>query len=309
LFLGENECLQSLWANFDDSRGPFVVIREYQRLRIYSRVGEEFLVTLPISLTKIWSSGLGLILEGETSNHDHDYAGGGSDHQDAIPTPKLLALHHPLDDLTRIVTKRRNKAPLTEWRTDRNLVLLVTEKPSLAVTYDTELGLHSVWHLRKCEEEDLAMDNGMTPDVIGTPMMRHSTSFHHHQPSTKDHQQHLIPLFNTSRISTTTPGTSAPSSQHTTPQLSSRSISFDLKSGRPTPNASSMMSSGQNSPQLSAMAQICRSPSMHHPSDAKSRLFSLLTPLHSGLNREQTSEKIPQKKSKIFLKIPKKTKS
>ena len=113
--------------------------------------------------------------------------------------------------------------------------------------------------VRKCEEEDLVNESGCAPDVIGSPMMRHSTSF-------KQESNILMPLFNTSRTSmigkdiflkyfyflkkiavfyfstSATPKNplSQPSSHQTTPQshISSRSVSFDLRSGRPTPNTS-----------------------------------------------------------------------
>ena len=48
--------------------------------------------------------------------------------------------------------------------------------------------------VRKCEEEDLVNESGCAPDVIGSPMMRHSTSF-------KLDSNMLMPLFNTSRTS------------------------------------------------------------------------------------------------------------
>ena len=39
------------------------------------------------------------------------------------------------------------------------------------VSYDSESGLHSVYTIRKCEEEDLVNQSEFAPDVIGTPMM------------------------------------------------------------------------------------------------------------------------------------------
>ena len=108
------------------------------------------------------------------------------------------------------------------------------------------------------------------PDVIGSPMMRHSF---------KQDSSILMPLFNTSKISmiaTPKEPLSYPSSHQTTPQshISSRSVSFaDIRSGKPTPNTSISqpnsfdVKSGKptpntslNNPNTSAstLAKICR---------------------------------------------------
>ena len=38
--LGENECLQSVFTKFEDVEGSHIVIREANRLRIYSEKGQ-----------------------------------------------------------------------------------------------------------------------------------------------------------------------------------------------------------------------------------------------------------------------------
>ena len=157
--LGENECLQSVFTKFEDVDGIHIVIREANRLRIYSEKGqshdmfsrifqililfpnndyvlqflvlifsnaqnwyivhlffknswkhvansikgEEFVVTLPISVKSMWRSNFGIVMENDISSQD-------SFPEDiSSPTPKLLALHHPLDDFTRIVAKQSRK--------------------------------------------------------------------------------------------------------------------------------------------------------------------------------------------------------
>ena len=119
-YLGEDDCLQSLFSTFEDSKESYIVIREASRLRIYSEKGEEFFVHLPIPLKTMWKSAYGLILEGKILD---------SDHPDML-TPKLLVLQHPLDDFTRIVSKQ-NKS-LVEWKNNRHQLLMVCENPSLA---------------------------------------------------------------------------------------------------------------------------------------------------------------------------------
>ena len=121
--LGEDECLQSLFATFDESPDSYVVIREASRLRIYSEKGEEYFVHLPIPLKTMWRSSFGLILEGQVSTNDPN-----------LLTPKLLVLHHPLDYITRIVAKQSKKGSITEWRNNRHQLLMVSQNPSLAGT-------------------------------------------------------------------------------------------------------------------------------------------------------------------------------
>ena len=113
---GEDDCLQSLFVNFEEAGSlgddPFVVIREHSRLRVYSSKGEEYLVHLPIPVKKIWKSAFGLVLE---AAHQPEQLTLKEDDEET-PMPNLLALHHPLDDFSRAVTKKSPKSPLVEWK-------------------------------------------------------------------------------------------------------------------------------------------------------------------------------------------------
>ncbi len=72
----------------------------------------------------------GLILEGKSIEQDYERD---------VPMPKLIAIHHPLDDIGRVVTKRKPAMGLSEWRNDRNQIVMVAEDPSLCVTFDHQL--------------------------------------------------------------------------------------------------------------------------------------------------------------------------
>lgn len=252
---GSDDCLQSVFARFEGNDEPFVVIREETRLRIYSAKGEEFLVHLPIPLKNMWKSKFGLVLEAAHQSVQKD-------DPPETPMPNLLALHHPLDDFTRVVSKKSAKSRLVEWKNQQNRIIMLSESPSLVVSFNRETGLHSVWQLRKCTEEDLET----CPDVIGTPMMRHSK---------KTSSARLTPLFDTSKLSKTTPNISCANMSSTdprpTPNVSSTNISMEAKSGKPTPNAS--------------FAKLCRSPSQAR----SSRMFisSLIEALESSRNPEE----------------------
>jgi hypothetical protein len=51
----------------------------------------------------MWRSNFGIVMENDISSQD------GFPEDISSPTPKLLALHHPLDDFTRIVAKQSRK--------------------------------------------------------------------------------------------------------------------------------------------------------------------------------------------------------
>ena len=251
---GDEEIIQSLFVNFEEAHtDPYVVIRERSRLRVYSHKGEEYLVHLPIPLKRIWKSAFGLILE---AAHQQELR---LKEDDETPMPNLLALHHPLDDFSRAVTKMSSaKSSLVEWKNQQYQIIMVSEDPPLVVSYDKESSLHTIWRLRKCTEDDLEA----YPDVIGTPMMRHCKNM---QSSSS---RPLTPLFDTSRSARQTPNVSSTlfdtsRSARPTPNVSSANISFDT-ANKPTPNLSINNS----------FAKLCRSPAA--PNHSKSRLFQSL---------------------------------
>ncbi len=53
--------------------------------------------------------------------------------------PSLLVLHHPLDDLTRIVVHQKSGLPSIEWTSDRHKIIMTSKDPSICMTYDSEL--------------------------------------------------------------------------------------------------------------------------------------------------------------------------
>ena len=279
---GEDDCLQSLFVNFEEAGSlgddPFVVIREHSRLRVYSSKGEEYLVHLPIPVKKIWKSAFGLVLE---AAHQPEQLTLKEDDEET-PMPNLLALHHPLDDFSRAVTKKSPKSPLVEWKNKQYQIIMVSEDPSLVVSYDKGSHLHTVWRLRKCTEDDL----DAYPDVIGTPMMRHC--------SKKTSFNRLTPLFDTSKM---TPNVSRniQRSARPTPNVSSTNISFDnIKSGRATPNVSSTNisinpRSGKPTPNNS-FAKLCRSSAAPGgASRSRSRLF-MSSLMFDGLEESRNPE-------------------
>ena len=69
----------------------------------------------------MWRSNFGIVMENDISSQD-------SFPEDiSSPTPKLLALHHPLDDFTRIVAKQSRK------RSSSSHVFTIPESTNLRI--------------------------------------------------------------------------------------------------------------------------------------------------------------------------------
>ena len=168
VFTGENTVLQALWTKFINdcktaSTMECIVIREKERLRVHSDGGQEHFVALPFELRKVWNTMFGLLLEkSEDPNSKNilaysSHAGLAQELEgNRIKPPKLMALHHPLDDLTRVVIKTEvdEKKKFSEWNCNRHTILFTSTKPSICLTFDNVTGHHHIWHIRQIYESD-----------------------------------------------------------------------------------------------------------------------------------------------------------
>ena len=57
----------------------------------------------------------------------------------SLANPRLLVLHHPLDDLTRVVVHQKSGLPSIEWTSDRHNIVMTSKDPSICMTYDVDL--------------------------------------------------------------------------------------------------------------------------------------------------------------------------
>ena len=124
-----------------------VCLLEENTLKIYYETGQDFLVSIPVTLKKIWPSKYGLLLERECQSVPRNPNG--------LPPPKMpvwFALLHPLDDFSRIIVRIKNK--VQELTSDEQKILFVSEDPSLCVTVNTHTGQHSVWLIGPATPED-----------------------------------------------------------------------------------------------------------------------------------------------------------
>lgn len=68
------------------------------------------------------------------------------------PIPTLYSLEHPLDEVHPVAVRQSTTLNLID---NYNLQILFTsEDPSLAVVYNSQMGHHSVYHIRKLRNDE-----------------------------------------------------------------------------------------------------------------------------------------------------------
>ena len=309
-FSGQETALQAMWTTFSrDCKAPMrimdcIVIREKERLRIYSNSGTEFLVALPFPLCNIWNTRYGLLLERsgknltKTSAHpiysSHVEVTKDKYEVNRIKPPRLMALHHPLDDLTRIVIKTggADNTKFCEWNSNRHKILFTCTNPSICVTFDRITCFHNIWLIRQiCEtdefDQDLIKDATQEINSLNKKEPNNSGTSPIQAPPSQQQQPNLISnLLNSTRLKQfqrkqNTPSSGIPSAS-CSPSLLSANCSPN--SARPTPNISAnscvTQHNSQYSPTLhgSMNGVTGTSTRKHTPITAGIRTFSFACP-------------------------------
>ncbi|XP_066928567.1 anaphase-promoting complex subunit 1-like [Clytia hemisphaerica] len=120
-------------------------VLEKSCLNIFTEVGKLFIASLPFKVKKIWGISKGICAEREANSKD-------AEEEKGMPT--LFSLAHPMEDFKPVVYHYLdNRKPM--YFTDATQHIVFTSpKDSLIMTYDSVLGLHSVWKARKALEQD-----------------------------------------------------------------------------------------------------------------------------------------------------------
>ena len=260
VYSGQNLTLQALWTSFisdckTSNNMEYVVIRERERLRVYSEGGQEYFVALPYALRKVWNTKFGLLLEKSGKTNDNttaaysSHAGIANDYEGyRIKPPKLMALHHPLDDLTRIVIKREieGKKKFSEWNSNRHTILFTSPEPSICLTFDNVTGYHNIWHIRQIYESDEFTEDLLENSLTEMPVIKtNDTKKDWEMTPTQQLNSQAVPptlfsnLLNNTRLKQfhkkqNTPSSGIPSASGS-PLLSSH---YSPNSSKPTPNIS-----------------------------------------------------------------------
>ncbi|XP_074644686.1 anaphase-promoting complex subunit 1-like [Tubulanus polymorphus] len=133
-----------------------VCILEQNSLHVFTNDGHDYTAALPFQVQSIWSIEHGILLERIPGKTDKDR----SDANSSIPI--MFSLMHPLDEIAPVVTRGAGtiggggSGNKVQFFSDANNQIVYTNvEPSLAVTYDSVLGLHTVWRVRKAKPEEV----------------------------------------------------------------------------------------------------------------------------------------------------------
>ncbi|XP_057316495.1 anaphase-promoting complex subunit 1-like isoform X2 [Hydractinia symbiolongicarpus] len=120
-------------------------IMEKECLNVFTEAGELFIAPLPFKVKRIWALHNGVCVERETSLELE---------LEKKSMPTLFSLTHPLEDFKPIVYRYQDsRKPM--YFTDTTQHIVFTEPDTcLILTYDSVLGLHSLWKARKALEQD-----------------------------------------------------------------------------------------------------------------------------------------------------------
>ncbi|XP_048246060.1 anaphase-promoting complex subunit 1-like [Haliotis rufescens] len=159
-----------------------VCVVEATNVTFFMDKGGEYVAALPFQVAKMWKMKNGLIFERTLSHAEITMPKKNAPNQTV-----LFSMLHPLDEVAPIITKTSGGggSPKVGYMTDNTQHLVFTStNPSLAFTYDTELGLHSVWRIRSARADEqstlsVALDNTSFLHLMsGTPGHNQSSSNH-----------------------------------------------------------------------------------------------------------------------------------
>lgn len=151
-FTGETPVTHALWTTFqtpapdkpisDRTSGKTmscVCIVDESNIKAFSTEGEDFIASLQFKVRSVWSTSHGLLLERAT--------GHGEDGR----LPTLFALLHPLDEITPVIVKQGTVSFMSD---PSQHVVFCSDDPPIVMMYDSRSGVHSIWKIRKAQQEE-----------------------------------------------------------------------------------------------------------------------------------------------------------
>ncbi|CAG5118741.1 unnamed protein product, partial [Candidula unifasciata] len=186
-FTMDTPVLQALWGSFVlsasehnvDSRSEMgatgkkeqgICVLESSTLTFFREHGGEYSTPLPFQVSRTWVIKNGLLFERALSHAEIN-----SQKRNCPSQAVIFSLLHPLDDVAPVITRSSVSGgpPKISYLTDCNMVFIFTSsEPSLAFTYDSALGHHSVWSIRKARQEEINQLAGS----LDTTSFLHATS-------------------------------------------------------------------------------------------------------------------------------------
>ncbi|XP_076442081.1 anaphase-promoting complex subunit 1-like [Babylonia areolata] len=129
-----------------------VSVIESNTLTFFMDDGGEYSTVLPFQVSQTWPIEDGLLFERALTPSEL-----ASSKKNSPNHTIVFSMFHPLDDVCPVITKTSGGGgpPKVSYMTDSaQHILFTSQKPSLAFTYDTMVGLHSAWRIRRARTEE-----------------------------------------------------------------------------------------------------------------------------------------------------------
>lgn len=168
-FTVDSPVLQALWCSFilptselpvngiptTDIKGDLqkgICVVESGSVSCFMEKGGEFNTALPFQVANTWVMQNGLLFERTVSPTEMTGSKRNSPNQTTV-----FSMLHPLDEVAPVITKTSavNGYPKISYLTDNTQHIVFTSiEPSLVFTYDTMIGVHSIWRVRKARTDE-----------------------------------------------------------------------------------------------------------------------------------------------------------
>lgn len=114
-------------------------ISDSKSLRVYLNTGEDYLTSLEFSVSSVWHTKFGVLLEKNASNATIE--------SHSISMPRLFSLSHPLDEMCPVLIRGVNGSVGYFTESDYKIIFAYAEN-DLVLLYDKKVGKHFVSRLR-----------------------------------------------------------------------------------------------------------------------------------------------------------------
>lgn len=193
-FTMDTPVLQALWFDFIlpnteivpdppsslDIEGELqtgICVVELGCVSCYCQSGKEYSMALPFQIASVWKMKNGLLFERAVSMAESSNSKRNFPNQTTV-----FSMLHCLDEVSPVIMKTNTSSGLkVSYMTDTSQHIVYTSvEPSLALIYDSQLGVHSAWRIQRAKIDDCSlvcgtMDNSLYHPAPGTPLNNQSS--------------------------------------------------------------------------------------------------------------------------------------
>ncbi|KAL3875250.1 hypothetical protein ACJMK2_038174 [Sinanodonta woodiana] len=165
-FTMDSPVLQAVWSSFvipeSDAQGTSldlpgetqrgVCVIESSIVSCFMQDGGEYTSALPFTVSHAWVIKNGLLFERTVSPSEIN----SSKNRNAPNQTMIFSMLHPLDEVAPVITRTVTAGgPKIAYMTDNTQhIVFCSLEPSIVLTYDTMVGMHAVWRVRRAREEE-----------------------------------------------------------------------------------------------------------------------------------------------------------